>query len=306
MGMFIDGQWQIQDVNPKTVSGSFDRLPTTIRNCIEKRGRFTPDSGRYQLIVSYACPWAHRTLIYRKIMGLVDHISLAVVHPYMGEYGWDFAGSDGVVSPTFGVFSRLADVYLENDSTFTGRVTVPVLWDTKTNQMVNNESSDIIRMFNSDFNSLTNNHLNLYPDDLASKIDEWNAYIYDSINNGVYKVGFARTQEVYEKEVLKLFVVLDEIDAHLSKHRFLCGETLTESDIRLFVTLLRFDPVYVGHFKCNLNRIKDYDFLPDYVQRVRHVYDIEDTIRMDHIKQHYYLSHPTINPSGIVPMGPVD
>ena len=306
MGMFIDGQWQIQVVNPKTVSGSFDRLPTTIRGNIDKHGPFSPESGRYQLIVSYACPWAHRTLIVRKIKGLESHVSLAVVHPYMGEYGWDFSDADGVLVPTFGHFSTLGEIYLAHDPQFTGRVTVPVLWDTQTKQMVNNESSDIIRMFNFSFDHLTGNKVSLYPDELSRDIDHWNDYIYESINNGVYKVGFARSQDVYNKEILQLFVVLDEIDAHLATRDFLCGDTLTESDIRLFVTLIRFDPVYVGHFKCNLQRIKDYRYLPKYMDRVRRAYDIEDTIRMDHIKQHYYQSHPTINPSGIVPMGPVD
>lgn len=304
--MFIDGQWQIQDVNPKTSTGAFERLPTTCRDVIADGTDFLPESGRYHLVVSYACPWAHRTLIYRKIKGLVDHISVAVVHPYMGPHGWDFSQGDGVLPPTFGEFKSLGEVYLAHDATFTGRVTVPVLWDTKTKQIVNNESSDIIRMFNSGFNSLTGNFLDLYPVELASKIDDWNDYIYGAINNGVYKVGFARSQEVYNKEVLELFVVLDEIEAHLSQHDFLCGDVLTEADIRLFVTLLRFDPVYVGHFKCNLNRINDYEFLPKYVARVRSVHDIEDTIHMDHIKQHYYQSHTSINPSGIVPLGPVD
>ena len=306
MGMFVNGQWQIQDVNPKTSSGAFDRVPTTIRHSIDSKGAFLPESGRYCLVVSYACPWAHRTLIYRKIKGLADHISLSVVHPYMGPNGWDFSVGDGVEPPAFGDYVRLGDVYLAHDSSFTGRVTVPILWDTKTHRMVNNESSDIIRFFNSAFNALTGNDIDLYPVELASSIDDWNAYIYESINNGVYKVGFARTQEVYEKEVLQLFVVLDEIDAHLENNDFLCGGELTEADIRLFVTLLRFDPVYVGHFKCNLNRIKDYGQLPKYLNRVRYAYDIEDTIHMDHIKRHYYQSHPTINPSGIVPMGPVD
>jgi putative glutathione S-transferase len=304
MGMFVDGQWMIQDVNPKNETGEFKRLPTTIRHTIQKNTFFLPESKRYHLIVSYACPWAHRTLIYRKIKGLNDHVPIAVVHPYMGPNGWDFASGEGVISPGFGHFNTLGDIYILNDANFTGRVTVPVLWDTKSNQIINNESSDIIRMFNSSFNDLTGNTIDLYPMEFVSKIDDWNDYIYGAINNGVYKVGFARSQEVYEKEVLHLFVVLDEIDAHLSKNDFLCGDQLTEADIRLFVTLLRFDPVYVGHFKCNLNQIKEYEYLSKYVDRVRYAYDIEDTIRMDHIKQHYYLSHPTINPSRIVPMGP--
>jgi len=303
--MFIGGKWLVQDVNPENETGEFKRLPTTIRHVIGEGGVFLPETNRYHLIVSYACPWAHRTLIYRKIKGLSDHVPIAVVHPYMGPNGWDFADGDGVIRPAFGAFERLGDVYIAHDKAFTGRVTVPVLWDTKTNQMVNNESSDIIRMFNVAFNTLTGNNLNLYPADLAKKIDDWNDYIYGAINNGVYKVGFARSQEVYDKEVLQLFVVLDEIDAHLSKNDFLCGNQLTEADIRLFVTLLRFDPVYVGHFKCNLNQIKDYEYLSAYLNRVRYAYDIEDTIHMDHIKKHYYQSHPTINPSGIVPMGPV-
>ena len=182
---------------------------------------------------------------------------------------------------------------------FTGRVTVPVLWDAKTHQIVNNESSDIIRMFNSAFNSLTKNELNLYPAELRSKIDEWNKKIYESINNGVYKVGFARTQSVYDHEVTVLFNALDELDTHLSTQSFLCGKTLTEADIRLFVTLLRFDPVYVGHFKCNIRQIKEYQHLSTYMNRVRSTHDIEDTINMAHIKTHYYMSHPTINHQGL-------
>ncbi|MEK9726957.1 MAG: glutathione S-transferase C-terminal domain-containing protein, partial [Candidatus Margulisiibacteriota bacterium] len=294
-----------QDVNPDNETGEFKRMPTSIREQIATGAAFSPEPNRYHLIVSYACPWAHRTLIYRKIKGLEDYISLAVVNPYMGPEGWDFTLGEGVIEPSFGDFKRLGDVYLSHDPKFTGRVTVPVLWDSKTNAIVNNESSDIIRMFNSAFNDLTGNTIDLYPLNKVSVIDEWNDYIYGAINNGVYKVGFARSQAVYEKEVLQLFVVLDEIDVHLSKNEFLCGDQLTESDIRLFVTLLRFDHVYVGHFKCNLNRIKDYNYLPNYLDRVRYMYDIEDTIRMDHIKQHYYQSHPTINPSGIVPLGPV-
>ncbi|MGC6366944.1 MAG: glutathione S-transferase family protein [Candidatus Marinamargulisbacteria bacterium] len=306
MGMFIDGQWHVQDVNPKTTSGAFERLPTTCRDVIATDSAYLPESGRYQLIVSYACPWAHRTLIYRKIKGLVDHISVAVVHPYMGPHGWDFSQGEGVLPPTFGEFKSLGEVYLAHDATFTGRVTVPVLWDLKTNAIVNNESSDIIRMFNSEFNALTGNPIDLFPPQLQDEIIRWNSSIYDDINNGVYKVGFARSQDVYNQEVIRLFTALDEIDRHLESRPFLCGDALTESDIRLFVTLLRFDPVYVGHFKCNLQRIKDYTHLSAYMDRVRTAYDIEDTIHMDHIKDHYYMSHPTINPSGIVPLGPVD
>ena len=306
VGMFINGEWQIQDVNPRTISGAFERLPTTIRQQINSSGPYTPDSLRYHLIVSYACPWAHRALIIRKIKGLVNHIPLSVVHPYMGKRGWDFSKAPGVLPPMFGHFYHLGEIYLAHDPTFTGRVTVPVLWDTKTNQIINNESSDIIRMFNNAFNSLTNNLEDLYPPKLTSTIDQWNQYIYDAINNGVYKVGFSRSQEIYEKEVVQLFVALDKINDHLATNNFLCGDVLTEADIRLFVTLIRFDPVYVGHFKCNLNRIKDYDHLSNYLKRIQSTHDIEDTIRMDHIKQHYYQSHPTINPSGIVPLGPRD
>ena len=304
MGIFIDGKWQIQDVNPKTKTGKFDRLPTTIRHTITQQSDFKPESNRYHLIVSYACPWAHRTLIFRKIKELDSHIPIAVVHPYMGPDGWDFSDGNNVHPPLFGDFFKLGDIYLAHDALFTGRVTVPVLWDTKTHQIVNNESSDIIRMFNSAFNSLTKNELNLYPAELRSKIDEWNKKIYESINNGVYKVGFARTQSVYDDEVTALFSALDEINEHLSHHVFLCGDTFTESDIRLFVTLLRFDPVYVGHFKCNIRQIKEYQHLSTYMNRVRSTHDIEDTINMAHIKAHYYMSHPTINPSGIIPMGP--
>jgi len=305
MGMFINGEWHIQDVNPQTQSGAFERLPTTIRQSISPNSPFKPESNRYHLIVSYACPWAHRTLIVRAIKGLTSHIPVAVVHPTMGQYGWDFAPYDGVIPPTFGHYPRLGDLYLAHDKGFTGRVTVPVLWDTHTNQMVNNESSEIIRLFNQSFNELTGNTINLYPDHLKNAIDEWNQRTYEPINNGVYKAGFARNQNVYDDAVTALFQALDACDAHLDNHPYLCGDALTEADIRLFVTLLRFDPVYVGHFKCNLRRIKDYPNLSAYVDRVRHAHDIEDTIDMDHIKGHYYTSHPTINPSGIVPLGPI-
>ena len=261
MGMFINGKWKIDVVNPKTTSGAFERLPTTFRHQISSDGPFKPESGRYRLIVSHACPWAHRTMIFRSIKQLESHIPIAVVNPYMLDYGWDFNDYSGVIKPDFCNAKCLGDIYIMSDPTFTGRVTVPVLWDTKTNQIVNNESSEIIRMFNTAFNDLTDNTIDLYPSDLVHHIDEWNEKIYHSINNGVYKSGFARSQDVYNQAVSDLFKLLDEIDHHLSSQLFLCGNTLTEADIRLFVTLLRFDPVYVGHFKCNIKRIKDYQYI---------------------------------------------
>jgi putative glutathione S-transferase len=306
MGLFIQGKWTIQDVNPDTESGAFERLPTTIRHQISKNSEFQPESNRYHLIVSYACPWAHRTLITRKIKGLEPHIPLAVVHPTMGPYGWDFSDGEGVVSPSFGHFMRLGDLYLAHNPTFTGRVTVPVLWDSATQQIVNNESSEIIRIFNTKFNHITKNTVDLTPSHCKKKIDYWNQIIYASINNGVYRAGFARSQEAYNAAVTQLFHALDDIEAHLTNKLFLCEETFTEADIRLFVTLIRFDPVYVGHFKCNIRQIKDYPHIFEYMTRVRFFYDIEDTIDMTHIKTHYYTSHPTINPCGIIPMGPID
>lgn len=306
MGMFIDGQWKIQEVNPKTNDGSFKRLPTSFRHNISHNSLFKPEENRYHLIVSYACPWAHRTLIYRKVKGLIDLIPISVVNPYMLEYGWDFEPYDGVLKPYFLDSNLLGDLYILSDSSFTGRVTVPVLWDTKTMQIVNNESSEIIRIFNTAFNEYTNNTVDLYPTELRSEIDAWNDQIYHSINNGVYKVGFARSQKIYDDAVIELFKMLDKINDHLSSNDFLCNNVLTEADIRLFVTILRFDPVYVGHFKCNIRRIKDYEYLSKYMNRVRNYYDIEDTINMEHIKHHYYGSHETLNPSRIVPIGPVD
>ena len=302
----MDGEWVVESIVPAKNSGQYDRPPRTFLETIDKNHDiYKPESSRYHLYVSLACPWATRTLIYRELKNLENHIGVSIVHPDMLDDGWKFDDSfpgstkDHLYNKEF-----LREIYQMADPNVTTSVTVPVLWDKETKTIVNNESAQIIRIFNKEFNDLTGNTIDLYPADLVSKIDKWNDYIYGAINNGVYKVGFARSQAIYDKEVLQLFVVLDEIDAHLSKHDFLCGNHLTEADIRLFVTLLRFDPVYVGHFKCNLNRIIDYKNLSAYLNRVRYAYDIEDTIRIDHIKDHYYKSHPTLNPSGIVPLGP--
>jgi putative glutathione S-transferase len=306
MGQLVDGHWVVQEVNPQNETGEFKRQPTKFRHAVEasRTARFTAESGRYHLYVSLACPWAHRTLIFRYLKGLTPHIDVSVVHYLMGDDGWSFEPGPGVISdPVIGA-KFLRDIYLLADPRFTGRVTVPVLWDKQEGTIVNNESSEIIRIFNSAFDKLTDNRLDLYPQPLRPRIDAFNQKIYDNINNGVYKAGFARTQEAYDVNVTALFATLDEIETHLGQSLYLVGDQITEADWRLFTTLVRFDAVYVGHFKCNVRRIADYPHLHNYLKALYQIPGIAKTCDFNHIKKHYYESHETINPTRIVPLGP--
>ena len=305
MGLLVNGVWKDKWYDTKKSGGKFIRTEAQFRNFIDYHSEFTPDSGRYHLYVSLACPWAHRTLIYRSLKDLNDHISCSVVNPYMLENGWTFEESfPGTTSDHLFSKQYLYQIYLKADSNYSGRVTVPVLWDKKNQTIVSNESSEIIRMFNYSFNELTGNNLDFYPEKFQEKIDEINDFTYHNINNGVYKVGFATKQSVYEEELDRLFNALDQVEEMLEQNTYLLGSEMLECDLRLFPTLLRFDPVYVGHFKCNKKRIIDYPNINRYLQSIKSNSKIKPTINIDHIKTHYYGSHPTINPNGIIPTGP--
>ena len=306
MGLLVDGEWKDHWYDTKSSGGRFVRKSAQFRDRVTADGSsgFKAESGRYHLYVSYACPWAHRTLIYRKLKGLEDHISVSVVNPLMLENGWTFEPGEGVIpDPIFGA-RYMHEIYTAAKPDYSGRVTVPVLWDKEQGTMVNNESSEIIRFFDSEFDDVGACGPHFCPPELESDIDAVNEFVYGSINNGVYKCGFATTQEAYEEAVKALFAALDQIDLRLSGSRYLVGETLTEADWRLFTTLLRFDPVYVGHFKCNIRRLVDYPNLWAYTRELYQVPGVAETVHMDHIKEHYYRSHGTLNPSGVVPVGP--
>ncbi len=304
MGLLVDGKWQDKWYDTDSTDGKFERSAAQFRNWVEadKGAKFPAESGRYHLYVSYACPWAHRTLVFRKLLGLEQHISVSVVHPLMLENGWEFADEplhDGLYSLDY-----LNQLYLKADSNYSGRVTVPVLWDKQQQTIVSNESADIIRMFNSAFNDLTGNTLDFYPEALRTEIDAINDRVYHNVNNGVYKCGFATKQRAYEAAFVALFDELDALEQRLATQKFLVGDTLTEADWRLFTTLVRFDSVYVGHFKANQKRIVDYPNLWAYVRALYQVPGVAETVVMDHIKRHYYGSHHMINPTGVVPVGP--
>ncbi|HGF5096773.1 TPA: glutathione S-transferase family protein [Vibrio parahaemolyticus] len=301
MGKLVEGVWHDVWYDTKANGGKFVREDAGFRDWIKNDSEavFQPESGRYHLYVSLACPWAHRTLIFRKLKGLEPHIDVTVVCPDMLSQGWQM----GLPEPLFG-HTRMHQIYTQAKPDYTGRVTVPVLWDKKTNTIVSNESSEIIRMFNSAFNDLTGNHDDYYPEPLRGVIDEWNDYIYPSVNNGVYRCGFATSQEAYEEAFESLFSALDKIDAHLATHRYLAGNNITEADWRLFTTLVRFDAVYVGHFKCNKQRIADYVNIQGYLKELYQIDGIADTTDFYHIKRHYYFSHTGINPTQVVPKGP--
>jgi putative glutathione S-transferase len=313
MGLLVDGIWHDAWYDTKNSGGQFVRSASQFRNFVTAdgspgptgKGGFKAESGRYHLYVSYACPWAHRTLIFRKLKGLEEHISVSVVHFLMLEKGWVFKEEDGATPDHLFGAAALSEIYTRADPHYSGRVTVPVLWDKLTNTIVSNESAEIIRMLNSAFDGITGNNQDFYPDDLSAEIDELNAYVYDNINNGVYKCGFATTQEAYEKNFEALFAALDRIESRLDGQRYLFGDRLTEADWRLFTTLVRFDPVYVGHFKCNRQRIVDYPNLYRYLRDLYGEPGVKDTVNFHHIKHHYYGSHKTINPTGIVPLGPL-
>ena len=314
MGQLIDGKWDTAWYDTKSSGGKFKRSTAGFRNWVTPNGEpgssgtggFAAESGRYHLYVSYACPWAHRTLIFRALKGLEDHITVSVVHPDMLDDGWtfetDFPGATG--DDLFGK-PFLRDIYTQAQPDVSGRVTVPILWDKKTGQIVSNESSEIIRMFNSAFNDLTGNDVDYYPAELREQIDTINARVYDEVNNGVYKSGFATTQEAYDEAVVKLFDALDWLEAILSENRYLTGDRVTEADWRLFTTLVRFDPVYHLHFKCNRKRIIDYPNLWGYTRELYQMPGVANTVHFDHIVRHYHYSHETINPNRIIPINPI-
>jgi putative glutathione S-transferase len=286
--------------------GEFVRQSSAFRNRVTADGSsgFRAEPGRYHLYVSYACPWAHRTIIVRAMKGLESVIGMTVVDPIRDERGWAFTDAVGGPDPLNG-FRFLSEAYHATDPSFAGRLTVPVLWDTETKQIVNNESSEIIRMLNSEFDQwATNRDLDLYPEPKREEIDEINTDVYDHVNNGVYRCGFAASQEAYDEAFGSLFAALDRLEERLADRRFLLGDIQTEADWRLFTTLVRFDPVYVGHFKCNLRRLADYPNLWAYTRDLFQTPGIAETVDLDHIKRHYYVTHRRINPTGVVPNGP--
>ena len=296
MGMLVNGVWDENPKQPTDKAGKYTRKESTFRHRITQDGSsgFKAEPERYHLYLAYACPWASRTLMFRSLKGLDDVISVSFVEPLMLDNGWTF--SDG---------KCLYELYQLADTNYTGKVTVPVLWDKKQNTIVNNESSEIIRMLNSEFEDFAKNHDDYYPAELKDKIDEINEFVYTSINNGVYKCGFAQSQEAYEKAFDSLFTALDKTESILSKQRYLTGDKITEADWRLFTTLIRFDVVYYVHFKCNLKHIYEYPNIWNYVLELYQWPGIRETVNFEHIKKHYYGSHLMINPMGIVPKGPV-
>ena len=313
MGLLVDGQWQDKWYDTEASGGRFVREDAGFRNWVTADGSagptgvggFKAEANRYHLYVSLACPWAHRTTIYRKLKGLEDMISLSVVHPFMGDKGWTFAEGAGVIADPIVNASYLYEVYVAAKPDYTGRVTVPILWDKKTNTIVSNESSEIIRMLNSAFDEVGATDVNFLPKALLAEIDTINEFVYSAVNNGVYKAGFATTEAAYKEAVVTLFDALDTLEARLADQRYLLGDTITEADWRLFTTLVRFDAVYVGHFKCNIRRIVDYPNLWGYLRDLYQVPGIAETVSIEHIKAHYYTSHANINPTRIIPVGPL-
>jgi putative glutathione S-transferase len=311
MGLLVDGAWQ--DVDMRTQDGHFVRRPTAIHNYVTAdgspgptgKGGFAAERGRYHLYVSLACPWAHRTLIFRKLKKLEDVISVSVTVPLFGKKGWEFGAEPGATLDTVNGRSTIADVYVLGDRHYSGRASVPVLWDKKLSVVVNNESSEIIRMLNSAFDAFTDDRTDYYPADLRDEIDRINDQVYSTVNNGVYRAGFATTQSAYEEAARTLFATLDQLEGRLSRQRYLVGRRITEADWRLFTTLVRFDAVYYSHFKCNLRRIVDYPNLSNYLRELYQVPRVAETVNFDHIKRHYYGSHRNVNPTGIVPIGPL-
>lgn len=315
MGLIQNGQWVDQWYNTKNSGGEFRRQDSRFRNWLTADGQagpsgeagFTAEKGRYHLYVSLACPWAHRTLIFRELKNLQEYIDVTVVDAVMLENGWQFSASqresDSQPDPLYD-FKYAYELYLKSDSNYEGRVTVPILWDKKTQTIVSNESSEIIRIFNSAFNHLTGNDDDYYPAELHEKINAMNDRVYDSINNGVYRAGFATTQSAYESAFHQLFDALDWVESILTKQRYLAGSRLTEADWRLFTTLIRFDAVYFGHFKTNKKMLADYPAISGYVRELYQVPGVAKTVNFEHIKTHYYASHLTINPTGVIPLGP--
>ena len=316
MGLLVDGQWQDQWYDTGKTGGRFVRSDAGFRNWVTADGSagpsgdggFKAEGGRYHLYVSLACLWAHRALIFRRLKRLEDLIPITVVDPLMLTEGWTIKGGyPGTITDNVNGKTRLYEIYQIAKPDYTGRVTVPLLWDKERGTIVSNESSEIIRMFNSAFDALpgVDASLDFYPQGSRSEIDAINAAVYDLVNNGVYKAGFATKQDAYEEAVKALFAELDRIEERLSRQRYLAGAQITEADWRLFTTLIRFDAVYHGHFKCNLRRIADYPNIANYTRELYQVPGVAETVNLDHIKLHYYGSHKTINPTGIVPLGPL-
>lgn len=318
MGLLVEGRWQADtpgggsgDGDAAGTRGAFRRTESRFRNWVTPdgapgptgEGGFPAEAGRYHLYVSLACPWAQRTLILRRLKGLEGMVGLSVTHWLMGEQGWSFEPGEGVI-PDPGGARYLHEVYTRADPRYTGRVTVPVLWDTARGTIVSNESADILRMFGSAFDAVGALPGDTYPAPLREEIDALNARIYDRVNNGVYKAGFAATQAAYEAAVFPLFETLDWLDERLARRRYLCGDAITEADWRLFTTLLRFDAVYVGHFKCNIRRLVDHPNLWGYARDLYQYPGVRETCDFGHIKRHYYMSHPWLNPTRVVPAGP--
>ena len=306
MGLLVNGEWKDQWYDTSKTGGKFVRSKSQFENQIinDENAEFKPESNRYHLYISHACPWAHRALIFRKLKKLEEHISISVVNPLMLDKGWTFQEGEDVIPDSILGSKYMHQIYTTAQKDYTGRVTVPVLWDKKKKTIVNNESSQIIRIFNSAFNNLTGNDDDYYPENIRDQIDEINDDIYHNINNGVYKTGFATTKEAYEETFDALFKSLDNIERILTLTHFLVGNNITEADWRLFTTLIRFDAVYFGQFKCNKKRISDYPKIYKYLQNLFNIKGIKETIFMNHIKTHYYASHIMINPTGIVPKGP--
>lgn len=312
MGLLVDGKWQDKWYDTDKSDGEFKRESAQLRNWVTEDGSagatgeagFKAEKGRYHLYVSLACPWAHRTLIFRKLKGLEDYIDVSVVSPDMLDNGWTFDKSNHSTGDALFDKQFMHQIYTQNKADYSGRVTIPVLWDKQQNKIVSNESAEIIRMFNSAFNHLTDNELDFYPAHLQAQIDEINELVYNNINNGVYRTGFATTQKAYEEAFNDLFSALDKVESILLKQRYLVGDTLTEADWRLFTTLIRFDSVYVGHFKCNLRTIECYPALSEYLRELYQVDGVKETVDFYHIKRHYYFSHTMINPTQVVPKGP--
>lgn len=306
LGMLVDGKWTTEWTE-RDDSGKFNRMPTQFRGKVTADGSsgFKAEAGRYHLYVSLACPWAHRTLIMRSLKGLQGVISVSIVDPLLSEQGWYFTDAPSAIPDTVNHTQFLQEIYLKAKPDYTGRVTVPVLWDQQTQTIVNNESREIIRMLDLEFAAFAQSDLDLYPPNLQAQIDQTIDAIYMPINNGVYRSGFATSQEAYEEAVTELFLALDQWDKLLGQQRYLCGDRLTEADICLFTTLLRFDSVYHGHFKCNLKRIMDYSNLWNYLKDLYQRPEIKETCNLDHIKRHYYMSQTAVNPNRIVPKGPL-
>ncbi|WP_209506178.1 MULTISPECIES: glutathione S-transferase family protein [unclassified Ruegeria] len=314
MGLLVDGKWQDTWYDTKSTGGAFKRSAAQFRNWLTADGRagpsgksgFRAEAGRYHLYVSYACPWAHRTLIFRALKGLSDLVSVSVVHPDMLDHGWTFEADDhGATGDRLYGLSYAHQIYTKADPSYSGRVTVPILWDKAQETIVSNESSEIIRMFNSAFNDITGNTDDYWPEAMRDEIEEVNARIYSDVNNGVYKSGFATSQAAYDAAVHPLFDTLDWLEGRLARNRYLMGDRITEADWRLFTTLIRFDPVYHLHFKCNRQRLIDYPNLWAYTRELYQWPGVAETVNMDHIVRHYHYSHDSINPHRIIPVNPV-